>query len=229
MATSGTYNYNPSLGELILIAFDRIGIRRTMLAQEHMASARVEANNLQVEFANLQPNLWMVEEGTLNLVAGQITYTLPLYVADVFDVFIRINASSAQPIDRLLYAVSRSEYAAFPNKEQQGTPTTYWLNRQIIPTFYIWEVPNSTPYELHYWYQRQSQDAVIAGGLTPEIPYRYIDAFTAALSARLARIFAPGRLMEAEAERERTWKIAAVEDVEDVPLCIGPSLGNYFR
>jgi len=229
MATSGTYTYGPPLGDLLLLAFDRIGIRRTMLAQEHMASAKLEANNLQVEFANLQPNLWMVEEAVFPLVTGQATYTLPAYVAGVLDVFVRINASSTNPTDRLLYAVSRSEYAAYPNKDVAGYPSTYWFNRQVIPELVIWQVPDTTPYELHYWYQRQSQDAVIAGGLTAEIPYRFVDAFVAALASRMARIYAPERLQEMEAERERTWQLAAFEDIERVPLVISPGVSGYYR
>jgi len=229
MATSGTYTYGPSLGELILLAFDRIGIRRTMIAQEHMASAKLEANNLQVEFANRQPNLWMVEENVFSLVTGQSVYTLPEYVAGVFDVFIRINASSTNPIDRLLYPVSRSEYAAYPNKDMRGYPTTYWFNRQVIPELVIWQVPDTTPYELHYWYQRQSQDAVVAGGLTPEIPYRFVDAFVAALACRMARIYAPERFAEMDNERERAWHLAGFEDTERVPLVISPGVSGYFR
>ena len=44
MTTSGTYSFNPSLGEVVLNAFARCGIRRTSLAQEHMSDARFEAN-----------------------------------------------------------------------------------------------------------------------------------------------------------------------------------------
>ena len=41
MATSGTYNFNPGLGELTVYAFNLIGVRGTSLLQEHMESARM--------------------------------------------------------------------------------------------------------------------------------------------------------------------------------------------
>ena len=44
MATSsGTYNFSPSNGELVLAAYERILIRAPSLRQEHMQSARREA------------------------------------------------------------------------------------------------------------------------------------------------------------------------------------------
>jgi hypothetical protein len=41
MTTSGTYTFDPSLGELTLYAFNLCQIRPTSLMQEHMQSARV--------------------------------------------------------------------------------------------------------------------------------------------------------------------------------------------
>jgi hypothetical protein len=49
MTTTGTVTFNPSLGELVLNAYSRIGIRRTSLLASHLADARIEANLLQAE------------------------------------------------------------------------------------------------------------------------------------------------------------------------------------
>ena len=35
MTSSGTYTYNPSLGELVLYAYNVAGLRNTSLTQEH--------------------------------------------------------------------------------------------------------------------------------------------------------------------------------------------------
>jgi hypothetical protein len=43
MTTSGTYDFNPSLGEITIYAYMNIGIRPTSIVQEHMESARMEA------------------------------------------------------------------------------------------------------------------------------------------------------------------------------------------
>ena len=44
MTTSGTYTFNPSLGELVIYAYQNIGVRPTALLQEHMDSARMATN-----------------------------------------------------------------------------------------------------------------------------------------------------------------------------------------
>jgi len=66
MATSGTYNYNPSLGELTLYAFNLAEIRNTALAQEHMESARMASNLLLANWSNRGVNLWAVDLQTVN-------------------------------------------------------------------------------------------------------------------------------------------------------------------
>ncbi len=44
MATSGTYTYNPSLGEMVLYSYQLIGVRPTAVLQEHMDAARTATN-----------------------------------------------------------------------------------------------------------------------------------------------------------------------------------------
>src|SRR5208337_3754683 len=58
---SGTYNFSPGLGECVLNAFSRIGVRRTEILQTHLADARMEANLLLAKFGTKQPNLWAVD------------------------------------------------------------------------------------------------------------------------------------------------------------------------
>ena len=41
MATTGTYNFNPGLGEITIYAYMNVGIRPTALLQEHMEAARM--------------------------------------------------------------------------------------------------------------------------------------------------------------------------------------------
>ena len=66
MATSGTYNYNPSLGELTLYAFNLAEIRNTAIAQEHMESARMASNMLLSNWSNRGVNLWAVDLQQVN-------------------------------------------------------------------------------------------------------------------------------------------------------------------
>ena len=66
MSTSGTYSWNPSLGELTLYAFNLAEIRNTALAQEHMESARMASNMLLSNWSNRGVNLWAVDLQTVN-------------------------------------------------------------------------------------------------------------------------------------------------------------------
>lgn len=94
----------------------------------------------------------------------------------------------------------------------------------------MWPVPDSaTTYTLNLQTVRQIQDASLPGGVTMDLPYRWLDAFTSELAARLARIYAPAAAESLRAEAAQAWSIAATQDVEDVPLQIQPQLWGYYR
>ncbi|CAB5219962.1 hypothetical protein UFOVP231_22 [uncultured Caudovirales phage] len=65
MATSGTYAYNPGLGELTLYAYNLIGIRNTAVLQEHMEASRMATNMMLSRWANQGVNLWAVDLQTV--------------------------------------------------------------------------------------------------------------------------------------------------------------------
>jgi len=67
MATSGTYTFNPSLGELTLYAFNLCGVRNTAVLQEHMESARMASNLMLSRWSNQGVNLWAVDLVTVPL------------------------------------------------------------------------------------------------------------------------------------------------------------------
>jgi hypothetical protein len=236
MATTSTYNFAPSTGDLVLNAYGRIQIRRTELTQQHLADAANEANLLQVEFASRQPNLWTSELEEVTLTAGQAEYTLDSTIICFMAVYLRMYDSSNTPIDRIMAPLSTYEYSALPNKTTQAPPNQYWFNRQVIPTITLWPVPDdSTPYTLELRYLKQIEDASLVNGTTPQMPYRFMDAFTAGLAARLAEIYpdsvtkakGPTAVADMHAKAERAWMIAAKEDSEDVPIYITPGLAGY--
>lgn len=51
MATSGTYTFSPNLGEIVINAFAKCGIRRTEITNQHMEDARMEANFMMSDWA----------------------------------------------------------------------------------------------------------------------------------------------------------------------------------
>ena len=226
--TSGNYNFAPSLGEVVLTAFSRIGIRRTEILETHLQDAKQEANLLLAKMSNLQPNLWTVDQQALPLLQGVATYTVPAETVMILDAFVRYGTGNS--IDRTIYPVSRSEYSTYPNKFIQAFPTVFWFDRLISPTITIWQVPDANgPYTLFYYRVRQIQDVDYTNAQDIEIPYLWLDAFTAGLAYRLSRIYAPQLEQIRKTDADESWQEAATQGVENVDLYISPGLAFYFR
>lgn len=221
------YEFNPSLGELVLTAFSRIGVRRTELEQSHMQDARSAANLLLAEWSNLQPNLWEVSLKTSPMLEGVATYSVDAQTVMILDLYITYGSPAT---DRYIMPISRTEYAAIPDKTQQGFPTCYFFDRLVSPTITFWPVPDGNgPYLTNYYSVWQTPDANLADGATVEIPYRWLDAFACGLAWKLSEIYAPQLEQRMQQKAERSWNIAATQDVENVGLYITPGTNSYFR
>ena len=236
MSTSGTYTFNPSLGEITLYAYNLIGVRNTALLQEHMEAARMAANMLCSNWSNRGVNLWAVDLVTVALVQGQASYDVDLNTVMILDAYMEIDNGGGAPIDRIIMPVSRTEYASYPNKEQQGFTTTFWFDRLIgtvspnKPTVTLWPVPDgSSAQNLKYYRVRQVQDAVLQNGTQVEIPYLWMDAFAYGLAARLAVIWAPDKMQLLKPLADEAYNIAAEQNIEQAQQYISPQIGGYFR
>lgn len=232
MSTSGTYNFAPSLGEITLYAYNLCGLRNTSLLQEHMEAARMAANMLCSSWSNRGVNLWAVDLVTVPLVAAQSTYNVDLNTVMILDAYMQIDNGSGAPTDRIIMPVSRTEYASYPNKTQQGFTTTFWFDRLISPnpTVTLWPVPDgSSAQNLKYYRVRQIQDAALQNGVQVEIPYLWMDAFAYGLAARLAVIWAPDKLQLLKPLADEAYTIAAEQNIEQAAVYISPQTSGYFR
>lgn len=136
---------------------------------------------------------------------------------------------TAYPVDIVLYPLSRGDYMAIPLKQQQGRPTSFWLDRQISPVFNVWLVPDQNgPYELRYRASQQVQDASIMSGQTIQLPYRMIEAFVSNLASMLSMKIAPALSVALKAYADEQWDLAADEDREKVSTFMVPDLSSYF-
>lgn len=225
--TSKVYEFNPELGSLLLAAFHRCQVRPTELTATHMFQGRMAANFVLAELACLQPNLWEVGLQTVPLLQGEATYTVPAETVTILDLYLNYGSPSR---DRYLYPLSRTEYAALPNKTQQGFPNQYWFDRLISPTITFWPVPDGNgPYIAKYYSVRQTQDAVLSGGLTVEVPYRFIEAYVAGLAWKLAELYSPQLEDKLFARYTRALQIAQTQDTEQTNLYIVPQVSGYWR
>jgi len=315
MSTSGTYSWNPSLGELTLYAFNLAEIRNTAIAQEHMESARMASNMLLSNWSNRGVNLWAVDLQTVNFnqtpatlsatgtgstatltfatpntpvytvgsqitvsgvtptgyngtytvtassngsvsyanstvgaqtVAGTIssatpagTYSVDPNTVVILDAYCETTTNSAQPIDRIILPVSRTEYASYPNKQQTGFPTTFWFDRLISssrstgspgPSVTLWPVPDGTSSQLFKYYRvRQLQDSNYTSGQTVEIPYLWMEAYAYALGHRLSVMWNPQKSMMLKPLADEAYQVAAEQNVETAQFYFSPQIQSYFR
>lgn len=228
MATSSTYDFSLTNAQVIESAFALCRIRRTQLLAEHLQDARIQLNLLLASWGNLQVNLWSVDLVTEPLIAGQATYDVDPSTVMVLDAYLSFNGAPLS--NRLIFPISRTEYASYSNPTGQGVPSVFWYDRLINPTITMWLVPDqSDTYTLNYYRCRQIQDSNLPAGGTPEIPYRWLDAMVTGLAARLAKIYAPELEDKREADAQKAWNIAATQDVENVQMTIAPGIDGYYR
>ncbi len=226
MTTSGTYAFNPGLGEIVLYAYMNLGIRPTSLLQEHMDTARMATNMMLSRWANQGVNLWAVDLITTPLVQGQSTYAVEGNTVMILDAY----TTTDQGIDRVIMPISRTEYASYPNKTQQGFPTSFWYDRLIAPTITLWPVPDGTSATtLKYYRVRQIQDSNLKNNENVEIPYLWLEAFADGLTYRLARIWNPQLAVPLKGQADESYMIASNQNVENVGMYISPMVGGYFR
>ena len=230
MTTSGTYSFSPSLGELTLYSYNLCGIRNTALLQEHMEAARMSTNLMLARWSNQGVNLWAVDLVTVPLVAGQKTYTVDANTVMILDAYLGITNTGGPEIDRIIMPISRTEYASYPNKAQQGFTTVYWFDRLLSPTITLWPVPDGNSAQvLKYYRVRQIQDSNFTNGQNVEIPYLWLEAFAYGLAARVAMIFAPDKVQLLKPMADESYQIAADQNVEYAQQYISPQISGYFR
>lgn len=234
MTTSGTYAYNPAAGEVFAAAFGMCGVRRTELTTQHLTDANYHANMVMVDYSNRNPNQWALEIVPQVLTAGVNVYTLPNRTIAIAAAYISTTVGG-EVNDRIISAMSATEYAAIPIKTQQGFPNSYWLNLGVTaPTVHVYYTPDSAyTYTLNMTTFRQMQDVNAANGQTLDAPYRFIDAFTTGLASRLAIVYPdpkrPNLPKDLEALYEKRMGIASSTDQEDVNIYISPGLQGYLR
>ena len=229
MATSGLYTFNPDLGSLFLSAFSRDQVKRTELTPQHLADAKMEANLLQIEWANQGVLLWTQDTQTFTMVQGQATYSVPANTVMVLDLYISPNGTAGGQ-NRLIMPFSRTDYASISNPAQQGFPTSFFFLRTVAPSLTVWPVPDgNATYQCTYWRYRQIQDAVPAGGGNAEIQALFLDAYTAGLAHRLSRHYAPALEQQRKQDYADAFGLAMKQNTENVAIYITPGLSGYYR
>lgn len=227
MTSSGTVSFNPSLGELILYAFNLCGIRNTEIVQEHLESARMAANLLQSNWSARGVNTWEVDLQTVPLVAGQATYSVPADTIVMLEAYVTVG-SGAGTVNRILMPISRTEYAAYSNPQQTGSVGTFWFDRLLAPTFTLYLVPDGSQPTLSYYRMKRIQDAALTNGATLDMPYYFLEALALGLGYRLALLWAPDKVAMLKALADEAYQIATEQNQELGHVYITPAVTSYF-
>lgn len=230
MTTSGTTSFNLDLNLLIEEAFERCGAE--LRTGYDLRTARRSLNLLTIEWANKGINLWTIEQGSIPMVQGQISYDLPADTIDLFDHVIRTQTGQSQT-DININRISADTYLTIPNKNAQGRPIQVWINRQSgaqnpsgiqYPNINVWPAPDQNNfYTFVYFRLRRIQDAG-EGIATQDIPFRMLPAMVAGLAYHLS-LKIPGALERSvmlKGMYDEAWEQAADEDREKAPLRLAP-------
>lgn len=178
MATSGTTTFDLDLMELLDEAYEQAG--RVFRSGHDYESARRSLNLVFQEWANKGVNLWTLDQGSISLVAGQATYSLPANTVDLLDIFLTVDDRDYQ-----LTRIGHSSYASINDKTKQARPQQVFVERHKAPHLTLWPIPEKA-YTLKYWRLRRIQDAGQAQN-TLDLPTRFLPALAAALAVQLAR------------------------------------------
>ena len=231
MTTTGTSTFNLNFNELVEEAFERCGAE--LRTGYNLRTARRSLNLLTIEWANRGINLWTIEQGSIPLVQGQITYDLPVDTIDLLEQVVRTQPG-VQQTDINISRISADTYITIPNKNAQGRPIQVWINRQsgatepgpavANPQINVWPAPDQSNFYTFFYYRlRRIQDA--GNGInTQDIPFRFLPALVAGLAYHLS-VKLPDATMRTPMLKQMyddAWQDAADEDREKAALRIAP-------
>lgn len=212
----------------MLFAFAMCGVMRTDVTVEHLKNAEFAANLLNVDITNRNPNGFLLETTTETLTTDA-TYEIDARTVSIAVAYVTNDSDDTCSV---LGRISASEYASITDKTQTGTggPSSYFFSRLKTPTVSIWPLISSADvvtYTLNMLSFRQVQDFDIASGVTADMPFGVLDAYTYGLAARLATIYKPERAVGYDMQYESKFKLFAVQDQERVPLKMSPNFSRY--
>ena len=227
MATSGTTAFNLTIEEIIDEAFNRCGVRPN--SGNDLRKARRNLNVLFSDWGNRGVHLWKVELDEIALVAGQAAYTCNSDVSDVLEAFVSTTGGgndTANTQDVSLTKVDRSNYAALPNKLNQGQPSQYYVDRQTTPKIYLYQAPDASTYTYVKFYVVKRIEDAGAYSNNPDAVFRFLPCMIAGLAYYLSFQYAADRVPLLKQTYEDEMIRALDEDGQRTSLYVSPM--TYF-
>lgn len=187
MATSGTWNFNLDISDIIEEAYERVGSE--LRTGYDYRTARRSLDLLLLDWQNRGLNLWTVKNDSQTLTQGVSSYALSPEKLDIIEGLLRTDAGNAsKQTDLTMNRMSISQYAHQTNKLTQGRPIQYWVERSPTNiTVNLWPVPDGQQtYVFNYYYMERIEDSGQPGSNTIDVPARYLPCLTAGLTYYLS-------------------------------------------
>jgi len=222
MATSGTFNFNLDIDEVIQEATEMIGGEQTL--GHTPASARRSINLMLKDWQNRGILLWTTYTTLVTVSTSVTSYALSGDTLDALEVVLRRDDTDLQ-----LERISFEEYQIIPNKKQTGRPTQFTIKRnRDNPTIFLWPIPENTTDILNIEGIRELEDVNRSAEQNADIPKRFLPPLTCGLSYYLSMKTpgtTPDRIGMLKSNYEQLLLTALEEDKERANLFIRPKLG----
>ena len=221
MATSGTTAFNLTIDDIVEEAYERCGLQTN--SGYDLKKARTSLNILFSEWGNRGIHLWKTELQEVALVSGTSTYNTPSTTNDVLEAYISTGSGSGDYTDISLTKIDRSTYAALPNKGSTGTPSQYYVDRQLTPTITLYQTPDASTYTYLKYYTLQRIEDAGAYGNNADLPFRFIPCMISGLAFYLSLKYSPQKTEALKLYYEDELKRALDEDGQRTSVFITPS------
>ncbi len=133
-----------------------------------------------------------------------------------------------------MYPISRSDYLIIHDKALTGRPDRYFVDRRRDtpgdsnpPRVFYWLAGENNTDQIIMNVWKQIQDPGNAQN-TIDIPFRFQEAFVAALAAKIAQKYSPERFPDLVTEAELLFREADDEDADTAPMVISVNYDRFY-
>ena len=219
MATSGTYNFNMDIDEVIQEATEMIGGEQT-LGHEPKSALR-SINLLLQDWQNRGVMLWTANTSAVTLTTSVTTFTLASATIDVLEA-----VHNRDDRDIQLERISMQEYLKIPNKGQTGRTTQYAVRHERgNPVVHLWPIPENSTDQIKLELVSYMQDVDKSAVQNADISRRFLPCLTAGLAYHMSMKrpgVEAGRITMIKQEYEERLQRAMDEDRERVSIFLKP-------
>ena len=245
MATSSTVAFNPSVSQCIEEAYERCNVQLT--SGLSLRTALFSLNILLSEWGNRGIHFWEIANTSLYLTESQRVYDIywdstirnsvttnpsttdgsSSYVYNATDILMAAyrSGTDTSQTDVNLTKIDRSTYAALSNKNAEGQPSQFWVQRfrdKTTVTLYITPGSSQAGKYLNIYYVKRIFDAGIAHpdsqasdtaySNAADVPYRFFPPLILGLAFYLSQKLNPAKTQELKLLYEDELARALAED-----------------